>query len=134
MTRVELDIHHGDNLEVLASFEDGSFDLIYIDPPFNTGRTQSSTRLRTVQDSYGQKLNKLSAYLVAHCIEELDTASGPKDALSSTLQHWFRTLSSNIRIQAQEVARLADTADDSGHRHEDSGASSSSKPRSPCMG
>ena len=56
MTRVELDIHHGDNLEVLASFEDGAFDLIYIDPPFNTGRTQSSTRLRTVQDAGGDRV------------------------------------------------------------------------------
>ena len=56
MTRVELDIHHGDNLEVLASFEDGAFDLIYIDPPFNTGRTQSSTRLRTVQDEDGDRV------------------------------------------------------------------------------
>jgi len=56
MTRVGLDIHHGDNLEVLASFEDASFDLIYIDPPFNSGRTQSSTRLRTVQDEDGDRV------------------------------------------------------------------------------
>ena len=31
-------IHHGDNLDVAAGFEDGSFTLIYLDPPFNTGR------------------------------------------------------------------------------------------------
>lgn len=45
-----IEIHHGDNLDVLARFPDASFDLIYIDPPFNTGRTQSRTRLRTVRD------------------------------------------------------------------------------------
>lgn len=34
-------IHHGDNLGVLARFPDASFTLIYVDPPFNTGRTQA---------------------------------------------------------------------------------------------
>ncbi|MCB2156177.1 site-specific DNA-methyltransferase [bacterium] len=42
-----LDIHFGDNLSVLATFEDSSFDLIYVDPPFNTGRDQERTRMRT---------------------------------------------------------------------------------------
>jgi len=36
-----VEIHHGDNLEVLRGFADGSFTLIYLDPPFNTGRSQS---------------------------------------------------------------------------------------------
>jgi DNA modification methylase len=35
-----VEIHHGDNLEVLAKLADGAFTLIYLDPPFNTGRTQ----------------------------------------------------------------------------------------------
>jgi site-specific DNA-methyltransferase (adenine-specific) len=45
-----VDVHLGDNLEVLRGFDDGAFDLIYVDPPFNTGRTQSRTTLRTVRD------------------------------------------------------------------------------------
>ena len=53
MTRLE--IHLGDNLEVLSRFEDGSFDLIYIDPPFNTGRTQARTRSRTIRDDGGDR-------------------------------------------------------------------------------
>lgn len=48
-----LDVHLGDNLEVLRSFADSTFDLIYVDPPFNTGRSQSRTRLRTVRDEEG---------------------------------------------------------------------------------
>src|SRR6185437_252933 len=32
----------GDCLEVLPRFADGSFQLIYIDPPFNTGRAPTS--------------------------------------------------------------------------------------------
>ena len=27
----------GDNLDVLASLEPGSVDVVYIDPPYNTG-------------------------------------------------------------------------------------------------
>ncbi|HET7458678.1 MAG TPA: site-specific DNA-methyltransferase [Gemmatimonadaceae bacterium] len=45
-----VDVHLGDNLEVLRGFAPASFDLIYVDPPFNTGRTQSRTTLRTVRD------------------------------------------------------------------------------------
>jgi DNA modification methylase len=30
---------HGDNLELVSSLSDGCIDLIYIDPPFGTGRT-----------------------------------------------------------------------------------------------
>lgn len=33
-------IHQGDNLEVIRGLPDGSFTLIYLDPPFNTGRSQ----------------------------------------------------------------------------------------------
>ena len=51
-----LEIHHGDNLAVLSAFADQSFDLIYIDPPFNTGKTQSRTRLKTVQDAQGDRV------------------------------------------------------------------------------
>lgn len=40
---------HGDNLPVIAALPDESFRLIYLDPPFNTGRTQSRTSIRTVQ-------------------------------------------------------------------------------------
>ena len=45
----------GDNLDVLSLVPDGSIPLIYIDPPFNTGRTQTRTRLRTVRDPAGDR-------------------------------------------------------------------------------
>jgi DNA modification methylase len=34
-------VHEGDNLDVLAALPDASFTLIYVDPPFNTGRQQA---------------------------------------------------------------------------------------------
>jgi site-specific DNA-methyltransferase (adenine-specific) len=35
-----VEIHHGDNLAVAATLPDASFTLIYLDPPFNTGRVR----------------------------------------------------------------------------------------------
>ncbi|MBR6975694.1 MAG: site-specific DNA-methyltransferase [Ottowia sp.] len=50
-----LDIHFGDNLEVLRTLPDAAFALIYIDPPFNTGKVQARTRLKTVRDEAGDR-------------------------------------------------------------------------------
>ena len=36
-----VEIHHADNLSVTPALPDGSFALVYLDPPFNTGRTRS---------------------------------------------------------------------------------------------
>jgi len=41
----------GDNLDVLASYPDGWFQMVYADPPFNTGATQERRTLRTVADA-----------------------------------------------------------------------------------
>ncbi len=40
----------GDNLPVLQGLSDGYVDLIYIDPPFNTGKRQERDRIKTVHD------------------------------------------------------------------------------------
>jgi site-specific DNA-methyltransferase (adenine-specific) len=39
-----------DNLRVLAQTSDESVDLIYVDPPFNTGRRQTLASIRSVRD------------------------------------------------------------------------------------
>ena len=39
----------GDNLPILRGLPDQSFQLIYIDPPFNTGKVQSRQSLKTVR-------------------------------------------------------------------------------------
>lgn len=49
-------IVHGDNLEALRRMETGSVALIYIDPPFNTGRRQTRLRMKTVQDDAGDRV------------------------------------------------------------------------------
>lgn len=40
----------GDNLQVLEQIPDDSIDMIYIDPPFNTGKVQQRTRIQTIRD------------------------------------------------------------------------------------
>lgn len=46
----------GDNLEELKKIKDGSIDLIYIDPPFNTKKTQKYNRIKTVKDNDGDRV------------------------------------------------------------------------------
>ncbi len=50
-----LTVRFGDNLAILPQLPSQSFDLIYIDPPFNTGRTQARTRIRTIRDAGGDR-------------------------------------------------------------------------------
>ena len=44
-----------ENMDVLPSLSDASFQLIYIDPPFNTRRTQRRRMLATVRDEHGDR-------------------------------------------------------------------------------
>jgi site-specific DNA-methyltransferase (adenine-specific) len=45
----------GENLELLPTFADGSFQLVYIDPPFNTGKTQTRKTLSAVSHEHGER-------------------------------------------------------------------------------
>jgi site-specific DNA-methyltransferase (adenine-specific) len=46
----------GDNLETLKTLYDGSVDLIYIDPPFNTGKQQARTQILVEKDAQGDRV------------------------------------------------------------------------------
>jgi site-specific DNA-methyltransferase (adenine-specific) len=48
-------IIHSENLAALRALPDASVQLIYIDPPFNTGTTQQRTRMKTVRDEAGDR-------------------------------------------------------------------------------
>lgn len=48
-------IYFGDNLPILQGLESESVDLIYIDPPFNTGRVQKRTTIKTVRSETGNR-------------------------------------------------------------------------------
>jgi site-specific DNA-methyltransferase (adenine-specific) len=46
----------GDNAAVLGKLPEGAFDLIYMDPPFNTGRAQTRRTLEVVVDGAGERV------------------------------------------------------------------------------
>ena len=45
-----------DNMSVLEQLPNGTVNLIYIDPPFNTGREQRRTRISTTRDAEGDRI------------------------------------------------------------------------------
>ncbi|HZO37004.1 MAG TPA: site-specific DNA-methyltransferase [Solirubrobacteraceae bacterium] len=46
----------GDNLALLPSFADEAFQMIYVDPPFNTGARQTRRTLETAADDDGDRI------------------------------------------------------------------------------
>jgi site-specific DNA-methyltransferase (adenine-specific) len=63
----------GDNLEVITELPDGAFTLVYLDPPFNTGRSQarrSSTAVRSASGSVigfkGQRYERIRGELMQY--------------------------------------------------------------------
>lgn len=45
----------GDNFDILKTIPSQSVRLIYIDPPFNTGKRQSRTQIKTIQSEDGDR-------------------------------------------------------------------------------
>jgi site-specific DNA-methyltransferase (adenine-specific) len=48
-------IYHADNLPILQGLPSESVSLIYIDPPFNTGKTQARTQIKTEKSDLGDR-------------------------------------------------------------------------------
>lgn len=49
-------IYFGDNLDILKFLPSESIDLIYIDPPFNTGKVQARTQIQTIRNDSGDRV------------------------------------------------------------------------------
>jgi site-specific DNA-methyltransferase (adenine-specific) len=49
-------VYFGDNLAVLKSIPESSVQLIYIDPPFNTGREQQRSKVTTKRSDSGNRI------------------------------------------------------------------------------
>ena len=48
-------VYFGDNLPFLQAMPTASVDLIYIDPPFNTGKVQGRTQVKTTRNEEGDR-------------------------------------------------------------------------------
>jgi site-specific DNA-methyltransferase (adenine-specific) len=99
--RGAVEIHHGDNLAVAAGFADGSFTLIYLDPPFNTGRVQ------------GRSVETARQPSAPYTTQEPSPVSAPEtaqndDSGSSVLRSVPRTGASAVRrgFHGREYERL----------------------------
>jgi site-specific DNA-methyltransferase (adenine-specific) len=56
VARIENYLYQGDNLGILKSIADQSIQLIYIDPPFNTGRQQQRSKTTTKRSDAGNRI------------------------------------------------------------------------------
>lgn len=74
----------GDNLDVLPSIEESSVRLMYIDPPFNTGKTQRRQRMRVYRktgDGEGQRQGFGGRQYLVEKVESPDYADSFDDFL-----------------------------------------------------
>jgi site-specific DNA-methyltransferase (adenine-specific) len=88
----------GDCLEVLPRFADGSFQLVYIDPPFNTGREQTRMTLQTVADERGDRTGFLGRRYSTRLLAE----SSYKDEFDDYLGYLAPRLQHAHRLLARE--------------------------------
>jgi site-specific DNA-methyltransferase (adenine-specific) len=85
----------GENLAVLPHLPDGAFDMVYIDPPFNTGRAQASATLRAVADPDGERTGFAGR---RYRTERVGTSMGYADA--------FADLPAYLEPRLREARRL----------------------------
>jgi site-specific DNA-methyltransferase (adenine-specific) len=103
-------IVHGDNLLVLRTTPSDSVDLIYIDPPFNTGKTQVRHRISTVRDDIGDRTGfggRRYRTIKIGSTGYIDFFSDYLDFLAPRLEEAYRILAPNgslfFHIDAREV-------------------------------
>ncbi len=88
----------GDNLKVLNSLESENVNLIYIDPPFNTGRTQSRQQISVEKDQKGDRVGFGGNRYVTTLLGERayhDNFDDYLGFLAPRLQEAYRILNSN---------------------------------------
>ncbi len=56
MATLENTLYFGDNLTILKLIPDSSVQLVYIDPPFNTGREQQRSKVTTKRNNEGNRI------------------------------------------------------------------------------
>ena len=82
LDRGRVTILEGDNLEVIRGFADGSFTLVYLDPPFNTGRAQA-TAVETARSRVTTQAETTPSSVATRGTEPLRRRSPDASSLSS---------------------------------------------------
>jgi site-specific DNA-methyltransferase (adenine-specific) len=94
----ENEILLGDNLELLGGFAAESFQLIYIDPPFNTGGEQRRRTLETVRCEEGDRVGFAGRRYRSRLLEE----SSYRDSFEDYLAFLAPRLEEGRRVLARE--------------------------------
>ena len=74
-----------DNIDVLPKLPSDAFQLIYIDPPFNTGKRQSRPAMKTVQDPKGDRVGFGGKRYRTEFAEQAALSSGYGDSFADYL-------------------------------------------------
>ena len=86
-------IHCGDNLEIMRSMDDGSIDLIYLDPPFNSKRNYGEFDDRWSGD--GEYIDFMTARLV-QCHRLLANTGSIYLHCDPTMSHYLKVVMDTI--------------------------------------
>ncbi len=100
-----------DSLDFLRATRAESFELIYVDPPFNSGRKQESVRLRTKLDSEGDRngfgQNRYQSEVMSRMAYEDSRGGDYLDFLGPRLEEARRVLTAKgslfVHLDAREV-------------------------------
>ncbi len=96
-------LYSGDCLEILKSLESGSVNLVYLDPPFFTGKTHTQkTRDNGQEYKFDDKWNNLEAYL--NFLEErIKECKRVLNISGSIFLHCDKNASHNLRILMDKI-------------------------------
>lgn len=72
----DIRIIHSENLKFLESEPAEQYDLIYIDPPFNTGKKQDRKRIKTIRDKSGDRVGFCGE---SYKTEQIESPDGYED-------------------------------------------------------
>jgi site-specific DNA-methyltransferase (adenine-specific) len=98
MATLENTLYFGDNLTVLKLIPDSSIQLVYIDPPFNTGREQQRSKVTTKRNNEGNRIGfKGARYetVKSTVLSYDDQFANYWDFLEPRIEEAFRVLSNS---------------------------------------
>jgi site-specific DNA-methyltransferase (adenine-specific) len=78
-------IVQGDNLNILQAMTAESVELIYVDPPFNTGKRQSRKQIKTIRDEAGDRVGFGGLRYRTEVLEHQNGGSGYGDSFDDFL-------------------------------------------------
>ena len=80
----------GDNAQVLTKLPDGTFDLVYLDPPFNTGRARTRQTIAARAQAGGERVGFGGRRYSTHVLQSLSYDDAFGDYLAFLEQRLLR--------------------------------------------